>query len=56
MCVRHYEYTRNDEGAVMTNKREQRMQRSAAAFAVACQSASRQKSFANKENAYGSPP
>ena len=41
----------------MTNKRKHRMQRYAAAFAAACQSAGRQKSsYRNEESASGSPP
>ena len=54
--MREYESTPEDKGAVMTNKRERRMQRSAAAFAAARASAS-QKSGSSKEgNTFGSPP
>jgi hypothetical protein len=56
MCVRKYEYTPDGQGAVMTNKQQRRMQRYAAAFAAACQSASQKSCAGNEESASGSPP
>ena len=54
--MREYESTPDDKGAVMTNKREHRVQRSAAAFAAACASASQKSGNSKEENASGSPP